>query len=111
MATSLLRSLPAARAAVEEDDGPDAMFGIAASMGGGAGPQRPSFQVPPYGARQSFVPRKAEHFGDGGAFPECAMAQYPLGLGKDDASGTLAPPSPPDLSRAVAAAVAAAEFP
>ena len=94
MATALLRSLPAARREVEQDDGPDAMFGLAASMGGGGGPQRPSFQVPPYGARQSFVPRKAEHFGDGGAFPECAMAQYPLGLGKDDASGTLAPPNP-----------------
>jgi hypothetical protein len=87
MATALLRSLPAARSAVDEDDGPDAMFGMAAAMGGGGGRVQ-VFQVPPYGARQTFMPRKPEHFGDGGAFPECAMAQYPLGIGKDDTPGT-----------------------
>ncbi|PRQ46670.1 putative SKI-interacting protein, SKIP [Rosa chinensis] len=39
--------------------------------------------VPPYQKRQGFVPRKVEDFGDGGAFPEIHIAQYPLGMGRD----------------------------
>lgn len=56
------------------------------------------FTVPPYGHRQNFVPRRPEvnlqshsinisylyfdqMFGDGGAFPEILMAQYPLNMG------------------------------
>lgn len=39
------------------------------------------FVVPPYGERQNFVPRRPEMFGDGGAFPEIHMAQYPLNMG------------------------------
>jgi SNW domain-containing protein 1 len=37
---------------------------------------------PPYGSRQSWRPRTAEDFGDGGAFPEVHVAQYPLDMGK-----------------------------
>jgi SNW domain-containing protein 1 len=37
--------------------------------------------VPPYGHRQNFVPRTAEDFNDGGAFPEVHVAQYPLNMG------------------------------
>lgn len=45
--------------------------------------------VPPYGKRSGFVPRKPEDFGDGGAFPEIHVAQYPLGMGrKDEKSGS-----------------------
>ncbi|XP_074583999.1 SNW/SKI-interacting protein A [Curcuma longa] len=40
--------------------------------------------VPPYGKRSGFVPRKPEDFGDGGAFPEIHVAQYPLGMGRKD---------------------------
>ena len=42
---------------------------------------------PPYGTadRKRFRPRKPEDFGDGGAFPEIQMAQYPLDMGKPDA--------------------------
>ncbi|CAF0841624.1 unnamed protein product [Adineta steineri] len=39
------------------------------------------FVVPPYGHRQDFVPRRPDMFGDGGAFPEIHMAQYPLNMG------------------------------
>ncbi|KAL5572589.1 hypothetical protein UlMin_022186 [Ulmus minor] len=39
--------------------------------------------VPPYLKRAGFVPRKVEDFGDGGAFPEIHIAQYPLGMGRD----------------------------
>ncbi|KAJ0960595.1 hypothetical protein J5N97_001520 [Dioscorea zingiberensis] len=38
--------------------------------------------VPPYGKRSGFVPRRLEDFGDGGAFPEIHVAQYPLGMGR-----------------------------
>lgn len=42
----------------------------------------PKKQVPPYGSRQSFVPRSQEDFGDGGAFPEIHVAQFPLEMGR-----------------------------
>lgn len=41
-----------------------------------------STRVPPYGQRQGFVPRAPGDFGDGGAFPEIHVAQYPLGMGR-----------------------------
>ena len=37
--------------------------------------------TPPYGKRKGFVPRNPEDFGNGGAYPECHIAQYPLGMG------------------------------
>ena len=36
-------------------------------------------EPPPYGARSGFVPRTIHDFGDGGAFPEIHVAQFPLG--------------------------------
>ncbi|KAG8867375.1 mRNA splicing protein [Serendipita sp. 405] len=38
-------------------------------------------RVPPYGQRKGWRPGP-DDFGDGGAFPECHVAQYPLGMGK-----------------------------
>lgn len=35
--------------------------------------------APPYGQRKGWIPRTESDFGDGGAFPEIAVAQYPLG--------------------------------
>ncbi|XP_052747930.1 puff-specific protein Bx42 [Galleria mellonella] len=49
--------------------------------------------VPPYGQRKGWVPRNAEDFGDGGAFPEIHVAQYPLNMGargKESTSNSLA---------------------
>ncbi|KAL7673705.1 hypothetical protein ACOME3_008556 [Neoechinorhynchus agilis] len=37
--------------------------------------------IPPYGYRKNWVPRCMDDFGDGGAFPEVHLAQYPLGMG------------------------------
>lgn len=48
------------------------------------GPALKPNPVPPYGKRSGFVPRKPEDFGDGGAFPEIHVAQYPLGMGHKD---------------------------
>jgi SNW domain-containing protein 1 len=44
--------------------------------------------IPPYGKRTGFVPRRPEDFGDGGAFPEIHIAQYPLGMGRGDKGGS-----------------------
>lgn len=38
---------------------------------------------PPYGQRRGWIPRRPDDFGDGGAFPEVHVAQYPLGMGRD----------------------------
>eukprot|EP00931_Biecheleriopsis_adriatica_P065950 TRINITY_DN40393_c0_g1_i1.p1 TRINITY_DN40393_c0_g1~~TRINITY_DN40393_c0_g1_i1.p1 ORF type:complete len:576 (+),score=138.58 TRINITY_DN40393_c0_g1_i1:84-1730(+) len=37
---------------------------------------------PPYGKRKGWTPRSLADFGDGGAFPEIHVAQYPLDMGK-----------------------------
>ena len=37
---------------------------------------------PPYSSRSGWRPRSAEDFGDGGAFPEIPVAQYPLDMGR-----------------------------
>ncbi|EDO40504.1 predicted protein [Nematostella vectensis] len=37
---------------------------------------------PPYGRRKGWIPRKLEDFGDGGAFPEIHVAQFPLDMGR-----------------------------
>ncbi|KAJ2760587.1 mRNA splicing protein, partial [Coemansia nantahalensis] len=38
--------------------------------------------IPAYGQRQGWVPKTLDDFGDGGAYPEIRMLQYPLGMGK-----------------------------
>lgn len=38
---------------------------------------------PPYMCRKGWVPRRQEDFGDGGAFPEIMVAQFPLGMGRE----------------------------
>mmetsp|Transcript_13928 Transcript_13928/g.50722 ORF Transcript_13928/g.50722 Transcript_13928/m.50722 type:complete len:611 (-) Transcript_13928:52-1884(-) len=48
---------------------------------------KPAKQIPPYGKRTGatrFIPRNVEDFGDGGAFPEIHVAQYPLNMGRKD---------------------------
>lgn len=37
---------------------------------------------PPYGKRSGWRPRAPEDYGDGGAFPEVPVAQYPLDMGR-----------------------------
>nr|XP_034324432.1 SNW domain-containing protein 1 [Crassostrea gigas] len=47
--------------------------------------------APPYGHRKGWVPRTQDDFGDGGAFPEVPVAQFPLGMGqKKSTSNALA---------------------
>jgi SNW domain-containing protein 1 len=41
---------------------------------------------PAYGQRSGWRPREQEDFGDGGAFPEIPVAQYPQGMGQKGSS-------------------------
>eukprot|EP00727_Mastigamoeba_balamuthi_P005608 m51a1_g1667 hypothetical protein (571) ;mRNA; f:384643-386606 len=51
----------------------------------------PTFrEPPPYGRRAGWAPRTIEDFGDGGAFPEIIVSQYPLNMGRKVAHGTQA---------------------
>jgi SNW domain-containing protein 1 len=53
-----------------------------------------TYQIPAYGQRKGWRPQGQEDFGDGGAFPEIHVAQYPLEMGKKgrrtNSSNTLA---------------------
>lgn len=44
--------------------------------------------APPYLQRSNFVPYKIDDFGDGGAFPEIHVVQYPLDMGRPGAKST-----------------------
>ncbi|XP_052143944.1 SNW/SKI-interacting protein A [Oryza glaberrima] len=68
----------------ERYGGESAQSDAAAAAAKPSGPAKP---VPPYGKRGGFVPRRPEDFGDGGAFPEIHVAQYPLGMGRRDEKG------------------------
>lgn len=43
--------------------------------------------APPYGQRRGFIPRSENDFGDGGAYPEIHVAQYPLDMGNPNFTG------------------------
>lgn len=43
--------------------------------------------APPYGARRGFIPRSENDYGDGGAFPEIHVAQYPLDMAAPNSAG------------------------
>jgi SNW domain-containing protein 1 len=43
---------------------------------------------PPYGQRKGWRPRNPEDFGDGGAFPEVHIVQYPLDMGRKGTAST-----------------------
>lgn len=42
----------------------------------------PRVVIPAYGQRSGWRPTKPEDFGDGGSYPECHIAQYPLEMGR-----------------------------
>jgi SNW domain-containing protein 1 len=72
----LVRSLPAPQREYVVWQDPDKSIRTAPT---------PKSRAPPYGRRRGFVPRSIADFGDGGAFPEVHVAQYPLGMGtKED---------------------------
>jgi SNW domain-containing protein 1 len=106
IAASLNNILPAPKYSSSDDAGP-AKATISRILGSGDVERQqlvlkvsssPTFQVtatsnrvpnpkqqygpPPYGHRASWRPRSQEDYGDGGAFPEIPIAQYPLEMGR-----------------------------
>jgi len=49
-------------------------------------------EPPAYGQRKGWVPRGLEDYGDGGAFPEIHVVQYPLNMGKKKATANAVSP-------------------
>ena len=45
------------------------------------------YNIPPYGQRENYIPRCREDYGDGGAFPEIHITQYPLDMGRSSLAG------------------------
>ncbi|ORZ29374.1 SKIP/SNW domain-domain-containing protein [Catenaria anguillulae PL171] len=81
---SLLSFLPAPKSAPAADPpapAPSAPAPQSQALARQSGP-------PPYGHRQGFQPRRPADFGDGGAFPEIDMIQYPLDMGRDKSAAT-----------------------
>ncbi|WAQ92575.1 hypothetical protein PtA15_17A56 [Puccinia triticina] len=75
---TLLQTLPAPAHPTIEDDGTEAEQEPASS----SSHEVLIHEIPPYGARKDWKPRLPDHFGDGGAYPECHIAQYPLEMGR-----------------------------
>ncbi|GAB4821948.1 hypothetical protein N2152v2_008994 [Parachlorella kessleri] len=73
---SLLSALPAP---TRDFARPEPVSSTALATTGGP---RVAREPPPYGQRHGFVPRRLDDFGDGGAFPEIHVAQYPLDMGR-----------------------------
>jgi SNW domain-containing protein 1 len=44
--------------------------------------------APPYLYRQNFIPYQQSDFGDGGAYPEVHVVQYPLDMGRPGAKSS-----------------------
>ncbi len=83
---SLLAALPAPKQALVGTGVQQQQAPAAAAVGSSvaltvAGAGRP---VPPYPRRKGFVPRRQEDFGDGGAYPELPLLQYPRDMGRPD---------------------------
>ncbi|CAD7699334.1 unnamed protein product [Ostreobium quekettii] len=81
---SLLHSLPAPAHVPLAKPAAKGASGDSADQAATGAPGR---EPPPYLRRKGFIPRCPEDFGDGGAFPEVHVAQYPLEMGRRDGAG------------------------
>ncbi|KAI2793951.1 Pre-mRNA-processing protein [Penicillium oxalicum] len=93
LASGLFKSLPKPKYTGEEEDLPQHAQPRGPRIVGAG--QLDETQVvlrkvgpPPYGNRTGWRPRAPEDFGDGGAFPEILVAQYPLDMGRKGTSST-----------------------
>ncbi|KAK6339411.1 mRNA splicing protein [Orbilia javanica] len=81
---SLLSALPAPKQSSTSDVGPKKPSGPRIVGANSAESQLVLKRTgpPPYGQRASWRPKSVEDYGDGGAFPEIPIAQYPLEMGR-----------------------------
>lgn len=59
------------------------------SSRGSALARKPSSVIPAYGSRSRWLPRCLEDFGEGGAYPEIHVAQFPFEMGRGASSQTV----------------------
>lgn len=62
--------------------------GAASSTAVGAAAPLRAIPAYPHRVEKKFIPRSADDFGDGGAYPEIHLAQFPLNMGKKGGSGS-----------------------
>ncbi|KAI9766271.1 MAG: mRNA splicing protein [Geoglossum simile] len=88
LTTSLSKALPKPKY-TGGDENPSSRIGLRV-LGGGSSEEAQlvvrTTGPPPYGQRSGWRPRSAEDYGDGGAFPEIPVAQYPLDMGRKSTS-------------------------
>lgn len=85
-AATLSSLLPTPRYSSLEDDGKEQSGASQSNKEDvAAGPSTSpaiTTRIPPYGSRAGWKPKSREDFGNGGAYPECHIAQYPLEMGR-----------------------------
>ncbi|KAI9659774.1 MAG: mRNA splicing protein [Trizodia sp. TS-e1964] len=91
--TSLSRALPKPKYAGEDEEIPAHALSKGPRVLGGGSVEAAQLTIkksgpPPYGQRSGWRPRSAEDYGDGGAFPEIPVAQYPLDMGRKGSSSS-----------------------
>ena len=86
MATTLSAALPAPRySSVQDYEDEPATTTTSSSSANTLQLASSSSHIPPYGKRTGWKPRSQADFADGGAYPECHIAQYPLEMGRKKA--------------------------
>lgn len=70
-----------------EDEAPAAAAASASSSASSSAAPRREVPRYPLRVKQRFIPRSLEDFGDGGAYPELHLAQFPLNMGKKGGGG------------------------
>ncbi|EST05573.1 SKI-interacting protein SKIP, SNW domain protein [Kalmanozyma brasiliensis GHG001] len=91
MATTLQSVLPApkyAAAVSARDEDEDDVYDNAEAGPSTSASSSSTSSIPPYGQRASWRPRTQADFGNGGSYPECHIAQYPLDMGRNRSAGT-----------------------
>lgn len=61
---------------------------ISSHLDDGSSKATASTNIPSYGSRQGWLPQGDDDFGDGGAYPEIHVVQYPYNMGKPQTSKT-----------------------
>ncbi|KAL8781051.1 MAG: hypothetical protein Q9194_000557 [Teloschistes cf. exilis] len=91
--TSLAKSLPKPRYTGEHEELPAHTQGKGPRVLGAASASDTRVVLqqtgpPAYGSRAGWRPRSADDYGDGGAFPEIPVAQYPLDMGRKSSTSS-----------------------
>ena len=81
VSAALAGLLPKPRYAPEMEEEDEAVLEQQQQLLAPTGPRAPA-----YGRRRGWVPSSAEDFGDGGAYPEVRVAQFPLEMGRKKVS-------------------------